>query len=125
MRGGAVPRTRDVRLDFFRGLALWFIFLDHLPDNVLSWVSLRWYGFSDATEIFVFISGYTAVIAYSGIMRQSGWPRAAARILGRVWQLYAAHIMLFVALAASVAWAASGHAKGDTFIEQLNLTGLG
>ena len=68
---------RDLRLDFFRGLALWFIFLDHIPDNVVSWLTVRNYGFSDATEIFVFISGYTAVIAYSRMMLREGWPRAA------------------------------------------------
>jgi lysophospholipase L1-like esterase len=117
--------SRDLRLDFFRGLALWFIFVDHIPDNVVSWLTVRNYGFSDATEIFVFISGYTAVIAYAGIMRQGGWVRAAARILGRVWQLYVAHMMLFVVLTASVAWAAVSHSKGDTFVEHMNLTGLG
>ncbi|HEX2885216.1 OpgC domain-containing protein [Vineibacter terrae] len=122
---GGVRHTRDLRLDFFRGLALWFIFLDHIPDNIVSWLTVRNYGFSDATEIFVFISGYTAVIAYSGIMRQGGWVRAAARILGRVWQLYVAHMMLFVVLTASVAWTAVSHSKGDTFLEHMNLTGLG
>ncbi len=59
----------------FRGLALWFIFLDHVPDNIVSWITVRNYGFSDATEIFVFISGYTAVIAYSRMMLRDGWPR--------------------------------------------------
>ncbi|WP_178130837.1 OpgC domain-containing protein [Reyranella sp. CPCC 100927] len=122
---GGARRERDLRLDFFRGLALWFIFLDHIPDNVVSWLTVRNYGFSDATEIFVFISGYTAVIAYAGIMRQGGWLRATARVLGRVWQLYVAHMMLFVVLAASVAWTAVSHSKGDTFLEHMNLTGLG
>ena len=70
--------VRDIRLDLFRGLALWFIFLDHIPTNIVSWLTVRNYGFSDATEIFVFISGYTAVIAYSRMMEQEGWTRAAA-----------------------------------------------
>ena len=51
---------RDLRLDLFRGLALWLIFLDHIPSNLVSWITIRNYGFSDATEIFVFVSGYTA-----------------------------------------------------------------
>ena len=121
----AVRGARDLRLDFFRGLALWFIFIDHIPDNIVSWLTVRNFGFSDATEIFVFISGYTAVIAYSSIMRQRSWVRASARILARVWQLYVAHIMLFVALTAAIGWAAMFHAKGDTFIEEMNLAGLG
>ena len=97
MKPVVLPATRDIRLDLFRGLALWFIFLDHVPDNVVSWITVRNYGFSDATEIFVFISGYTAVIAYSRMMLREGWPRAAAKIYRRVWQLYVAHILLFVA----------------------------
>jgi hypothetical protein len=92
----AVDTGRDIRLDLFRGLALWFIFLDHIPTNVMSWLTVRNYGFSDATEIFVFISGYTAVIAYGRMMTQEGWPRAQPA-LRRVWQLYVAHILLFVA----------------------------
>ncbi len=47
---------RDLRLDLFRGVALWLIFLDHIPQNVVNWFTIRNYGFSDATEIFIFIS---------------------------------------------------------------------
>jgi len=115
---------RDLRLDFFRGLALWFIFLDHIPENVVSWITVRNYGFSDATEIFVFISGYTAVIAYSRMMLKDGWMRAAARIFRRVWQLYVAHILLFVAFTAQIAYVSIAR---DTpqLIEEMQLMGLG
>ena len=50
---------RDLRLDACRGLALWFIYLDHVPDNICSWLTLSRYGFSDATELFMFVSGVT------------------------------------------------------------------
>jgi hypothetical protein len=115
---------RDLRLDFFRGLALWFIYLDHVPNNVLSWATVRNYGFSDATEIFVFISGYTAVIAYSRMMLKDGWLRAATRIYRRVWQLYVAHILLFVAFTAQIAYASIAR---DTpqLLEEMQLLGLG
>ena len=115
---------RDLRLDFFRGLALWFIYLDHIPTNVVSWLTVRNYGFSDATEIFVFISGYTAVIAYSRMMLKDGWPRAASRIFRRVWQLYVAHILLFVAYTAQIAYVSIAR---DTpqLIEEMQLLGLG
>jgi hypothetical protein len=56
----AAAAERDLRLDLFRGVALWLIFLDHIPENVVNWFTIRNYGFSDATEIFIFISGYTA-----------------------------------------------------------------
>jgi len=129
MNGAADPtapaprRARDLRLDFFRGLALWFIFIDHIPDNAVSWVTVRNYGFSDATEIFVFISGFAAMIAYSGMVAQKGWLVAAMRVLRRVWQLYVAHIMLFVAFTAQIAWI-SLHTDRQSFIEQMNLLGL-
>src|ERR1044072_5660083 len=61
---------RELRLDLFRGLALWLIFIDHLPQNLLTWLTIRNYGFSDATEIFIFISGYTAAFVYGRAMLQ-------------------------------------------------------
>ncbi len=48
----------------------------HPRPTSMSWFTVRNYGFSDATEIFVFISGYTAVIAYSRMMQRDGWTRA-------------------------------------------------
>jgi hypothetical protein len=35
-----------------RGLGLWMFVLDHIPDDVVSWLTLRNYGFSDAAEFF-------------------------------------------------------------------------
>src|SRR5689334_23800273 len=91
----APPVERDLRLDLFRGLALWLIFLDHIPQNIVSWITIRNYGFSDATEIFIFISGYTAAFVYGRTMRDRGFVLASARILRRAWQIYVAHIFLF------------------------------
>jgi hypothetical protein len=92
------PRARrDLRLDFFRGLALWFIFLDHMPSNTLNEYTIGHLGFSDAAEIFVFISGFAAAVAYGSILKRRGYVLAVARILRRVWQLYVAQIFLFVA----------------------------
>lgn len=120
----AISPSRDIRLDLFRGLALWFIFLDHIPTNIVSWLTVRNYGFSDATEIFVFISGYTAVIAYSNMMRREGWPRTAARVYHRVWQLYVAHILLFVAFTAQVAWVSVAR-DTPALIEETEMLGFG
>src|SRR5215470_15186800 len=89
------PGERDLRLDLFRGLALWLIFLDHIPSNIVNWITIRNYGFSDATEIFVFISGFTAAFVYGRAMREQGALVASARILKRTWQIYVAHIFLF------------------------------
>src|SRR5262249_49373329 len=69
----ALTTTRDLRLDLFRGIALWLIFLDHIPSNIVAWITIRNYGFSDATEIFVFVSGYTAAFVYGKEMRERGF----------------------------------------------------
>jgi hypothetical protein len=100
----AVPAGRDLRLDLFRGLALWLIFLDHIPSNIVSWVTIRNYGFSDATEIFVFISGYTAAFVYGRAMQERGVVVASARILKRAWQVYVAHVFLFAIYMAEISY---------------------
>jgi hypothetical protein len=97
---------RDLRLDLFRGLALWLIFLDHIPSNAVSWITIRNYGFSDATEIFVFISGYTAAFVYGRAMREHGFIVASARVLKRAWQIYVAHVFLFAIYLAEIAYVA-------------------
>jgi len=93
---------RDLRLDLFRGIALWLIFLDHIPSNIVNWITIRNFGFSDATEIFVFISGYTAAFVYGRAMREQGTLVASARILKRAWQVYVAHIFLFAIYTAEI-----------------------
>jgi hypothetical protein len=100
------PRKgRDLRLDFFRGLSLFFIFIDHIPNNFLGYFTLRSIAFSDAAEVFIFISGYTAALVYGRSMHQHGPLFASAQIYRRVWQLYVAHIFLFVIFIAEVSYA--------------------
>jgi hypothetical protein len=98
--------ARELRLDLFRGLALWLIFIDHVSPDLLSWFTIRSYGFSDAAEIFIFISGYTAAFVYGRSLLESGFVIAAARILRRVWQIYVAHILLFTIMVAEVSYVA-------------------
>jgi hypothetical protein len=101
------PGERDLRLDLFRGIALWLIFLDHIPSNIVNWITIRNYGFSDATEIFVFISGYTAAFVYGRAMREHGVVVASARVLKRAWQVYVAHIFLFAIYMAEISYVAT------------------
>jgi hypothetical protein len=96
---------RDLRLDLFRGLALLFIFIDHIPNNVLSYVTLHSIAFSDAAEVFIFISGYAAATVYGRALQRQGGVAATGQICRRIWQLYVAHIFIFVILAAEVCYA--------------------
>jgi hypothetical protein len=91
-----LPRGRDLRLDLFRGLANWAIFLDHIPHEALGSITSRNYGFSDAADLFVFISGYTAACVFGRIMIERGCVAAASKLLKRASKLYAAHIVVLV-----------------------------
>src|ERR1700743_1436531 len=99
-------KGRDLRLDLFRGVANWAIFLDHIPDNVVNWITTRNYGFSDAADLFVFISGYTASFVYARMMIERGFVVGATRLTKRVWQLYVAHIILFVIYIVAISYLA-------------------
>ena len=107
---------RDLRLDACRGLALWFIFIDHIPDNALAWLTLRNYGFSDTTEVFVFVSGYTCMLAYGGALREQGWPTIVTRALRRGWEIYAAFLLLLIAYFVLI-WVAGG---GSRYLDETN-----
>src|ERR1700675_1292013 len=111
---------RDRGLDLFRGIALWLIFLDHIPSNVVSWITIRNYGFSDATEIFIFISGYTAAFVYGRAMRERGFLVSGARILRRAWQIYVAHIFLFTIFMAEIAYVAATF-DNPIYAEEMNI----
>jgi hypothetical protein len=109
IEGANTPNGRDLRLDMFRGLANWAIFVDHIPNNVVAWLTLRNYGFSDAADLFVFVSGYTAAFVFARVMLKRGFFAGALRLLRRVWQIYVAHILLFLAYAVSIAYVAQNY----------------
>jgi len=117
------PRMRDPRLDFFRGLALYFIFLDHIPGNAVAWATVRNFGFSDATEIFVFIAGFAAFVAYSRTSERHGMGFACARVWRRCWELYTTHIILFVLYSAQIAWVVSTY-DNPIFADEMNMVGF-
>ncbi|MGH7110366.1 MAG: OpgC family protein [Stellaceae bacterium] len=96
--------ARDLRLDFFRGLALIFIFVDHIPGNVLSHFTLQAFQFCDAAEVFFFISGFTAALVYGRVLATQGKLRATAQVWRRAWQLYVAHVFLFMLFMAEVSY---------------------
>jgi hypothetical protein len=111
---------RELRLDLFRGLALWLIFIDHLPPSLLTWFTIRNYGFSDATEIFIFISGYTAAFVYGRALLESGLVVATARILRRAWQIYVAHVFLFTIFLAEISYVATSF-ENPLYTEEMGI----
>lgn len=96
------PRTtvrpdRNASLDFWRGVILCTIFVNHVPGNVFERFTFRNFGFSDSAEAFVFLSGLSLAIAYRDRMA-AGRQAAALRSLGRrAVRLYGVHIALSLA----------------------------
>ena len=79
---------RDVRIDFFRGLAIYMIFVDHVAGDPLAKLTYQHLGFSDAAEIFVFLSGLTCGIAYSRVLARKGSSALLSTLTKRAWRIY-------------------------------------
>jgi hypothetical protein len=117
------PAGRDYRLDVLRGIANWAIFLDHIPNNVGNWVTTRNYGFSDTADLFIFISGWTVAFVYGRMMINRGYIIAATRIGKRAWQIYVAHLVLFVMYIAEVGYLAKTY-NDPGLLNEFNVTGF-
>lgn len=114
-------RVRDPRLDFFRGIAMFIILIAHTPGNWwVRWIPAR-FGFSDATEMFVFCSGMASAIAFGATFARSGWMIGTARTAYRIWQVYWAHIGLFFFIAMMLALVDTYGAFDKNYINGLNL----
>ena len=118
-----ISENRDLRVDFFRGVALWFIFVDHIPGNWIAQFSLRNFALCDSTEVFVLLAGYAAGLAYGRSMDRHGWVFAGADVLRRAWVLYIAHIFLFVVFSAQVSYSATALDRSD-YLDEIHIDAL-
>lgn len=98
--------VRDTRIDVLRALALLTIFVDHVPGTAFETLTYKNFGFSDAAEAFVLISGISVALAYGTKFRPGGRLLATLKMLRRAGVLYVAHIvttMVVMALFCAVA----------------------
>lgn len=110
---------RIASIDFWRGVALITIFVDHVPNTPAGQLTQRNFGFSDAAEAFIFLSGL--VLAYVC------WPKiengqlmaVVQRCLRRAGQLYLVQVALSVA-AVALFWAAFMAGGGERMLEADN-----
>lgn len=118
----AVPsRPRDPRLDFFRGIGMFIILVAHIPSNGWTlWIPAR-FGFSDATEMFVFLSGMASAIAFGKVFDRDGFAMGTARVAVRVWQVYWAHIAVFLVIATMMYVAGMRPDGREPYYASLNL----
>lgn len=123
MKAEIATRDDDPRLRLLLGIAAWFLFLDHIPHNAVSALTLRNFGFSGATDLFVFVGGYIAAILYGKMMLERGFVVAATRIFRRVWQLYVAYVALFVIYINLIGYVARKTAAPE-IIHEFNVAGI-
>ncbi len=112
---------RDPRLDFFRGVGMFIILIAHITGNPWTlWIPAR-FGFSDATEMFVFCSGMASALAFGVVFTRAGWLMGTLQIVHRIWQVYWVHLgVFFVTLALMLALNATGAFPRDE-VGALNL----
>jgi hypothetical protein len=89
---------RDLRIDFFRGAALYVILIDHIEFNPLARFTYHRFGFSDAAEAFVFLSGLSCGIAYYSVLMHRGLQGLIAAVVKRTALIYMYYVVASVAI---------------------------
>jgi hypothetical protein len=123
MKAELASRDGDLRLCLLLGIAAWFLFLVHIPHNAVGLLTMRNFGFSGAADLFVFVGGYTAAILYGRMMLERGFVVTATRIFKRLWQLYAAYIVLFVIYIDLIGYVAR-KSRAPELIGEFNVAGI-
>jgi hypothetical protein len=91
--GGSPAGGRSIEVDFFRGLVLIVIVLDHIPGSTLSHLMLHAYALCDSAEVFVFLGGYASAAAYTAVLAGRGENAANMRFVRRCWEIYRAYLL--------------------------------
>lgn len=98
-----MKQNRDLRIDFLRGLALITIFIDHIPGTMWEQYTVQNFGFSDAAEAFVLISGISTGLAYGPAFLEGVSLKMALRPWRRaftLWWVQAVVVLLILAMIA-------------------------
>jgi hypothetical protein len=93
-------QQRIEAIDFWRGIVLIVIMIDHVPGNALEALTPRNFGLSDSAEAFVFLSGISVSAAYFQKMSRDGLSAIWRGCVRRAFYIYRVHIVLtFAAIA--------------------------
>lgn len=114
--------NRDLRLDFFRGLALITIFINHVPGTIYESITSRNFGFSDAAEAFVLMSGIAAAFAYTSRV-QKDFRSSILKGAGRAFTLYWVHLLITLMTISMTIWMANALGIPD-FLKRNNMATL-
>lgn len=111
---GVTPEVgRRGALDFWRGVILCTIFVNHVPGTVFERLTYRNFGFSDSAEAFVFLSGVSLALAYRRRLALGQMGSVILALQQRVVRLYGAHVALSLAGLAIFAAGAAGFGQPD------------
>jgi hypothetical protein len=114
----STTRTRDHRVDFYRGIALLSIFVNHIPGTLWEDYTPRNFGFSDAAELFVFLAGFAAAFAYGRPFLSGSRFATVVKCARRAGTLYLVHVTLSCVALALFCWAATS--RGMTELLRTN-----
>ena len=92
--GAGTKRRRIPEIDFWRGFALIVILVDHVPRNGLDHLTPKNFGFSDAAEAFIFLSGVSVSLAYAPTLEKAGLGGLVKRCASRAAKLYLVQIAM-------------------------------
>ena len=87
---------RLVELDFFRGLVLLVILVDHIGGSMISRVTLHAFALNDAAEVFVFLGGFATATAYVSMAARRSESAARVRFFRRAFEIYRAFLVTAV-----------------------------
>lgn len=91
------PTKRIDEIDFWRGVALVVIFINHFQGNIISFITPKNYAFSDSAEAFVFISGLSVALAYRRYFLKKDHIGGIAKLFQKASLLYFVHVFLTLA----------------------------
>lgn len=119
----SLPGERDHRLDTFRGIALMMIFINHVPGNIYEHLTSRNFGYSDAAEAFVLMSGIAVGLAYARGFANGPLSSALLKVWKRAGKLYATQMIITMW---AIAVVAAGIVYFDTadVVKSVNFTPL-
>ena len=106
-------------VDFWRGVALVMIFINHVPGNLFSYFTLRNYAISDAAELFVFLAGWSMSYATGKPGAPDPAGQVTFRLIFRAVQIYRAQLVITM-LALAMLSGAAMYSGNPLFLEWLN-----
>lgn len=112
--------VRDTRIDVLRAIALIMIFVNHVPGNPLEPFTSKNFGFSDAAEAFVLISGISAGYAYGAKFLSGAELATTLKMWRRAGVLYLAQLGTTMATLAIFAFF-SLHYGVPQLLNQINI----